>query len=346
MTNPVFSIAIATFNSEKTLRKTLDSIKKQNYPYDKIETLIIDGGSTDNTLSIAKNYHCKIISNPKRELIFAKHIGFLKASGKYLIFLDSDEVLDNPNSLQIKYTVLQQYPKIKGLMPTGYKTPANYSFINSYVNEVGDPFSFFNYRLSQDARFYIKLLSNRYPYVLDDENAIIFNFSSIKPLPIIELMAGGGLIDLNYMKKTFPEIKSNTSLIAFFFYLLIKKKSLIGITKNDRVIHYSSASLTQYLAKIRSRIKNNTFETTMGKGGFLGRQRYQPLLFRLKKYLFIPYSFTLIFPLIDACYFSITRKKLLYFIHIPLCFYTSILILYFQIIKLLGINPKINTYGK
>src|SRR5258708_5183438 len=120
---PTISIVIATFNSEKTLIKTLTSIKKQNYPKEKIEILLIDGGSTDKTISIAKKYKCKIIPNPKVEDIYAKHIGFLKANGHYLMFLDSDEVLENSLSLQIKYSVFKQNLHVRGVMPTGYKTP-------------------------------------------------------------------------------------------------------------------------------------------------------------------------------------------------------------------------------
>ncbi len=346
MNYPKISIIIPTFNSENTIGKTLQSIKQQTYPKKYIQTLILDGGSTDQTRAIAKKYDCTIIPNPKTELIYGKHIGYLSAQGKYAMFLDSDEVLENIESLKIKYLAFTKDKRIKGVMPSGYKTPKNFSLINNYINEIGDPFSFFNYRLSQDARFYRKLLSKRARVVCDDENCTVFDFSNTKNLPIIELMAGGGIIDLAYMKAYFPEIKNNPSLIAFFFYLMLQKNAFLAVTKNDRVIHYSSANLQKYLKKISSRVKNNTFQTTMGKGGFSGRELYQSKISRLKKYLFIPYSLTILFPTLDALYFVMTRKKIIYFIHIPLCIYISLIIIYYQFRKYLKIVPVMKTYGQ
>ena len=54
MNYPLVSIMIATFNSEKVLPRTLEAIRAQTYPQDKLEILAIDGGSTDSTLEIAK----------------------------------------------------------------------------------------------------------------------------------------------------------------------------------------------------------------------------------------------------------------------------------------------------
>ena len=95
MNYPIVSIMIATFNSEKVLPRTLDAIRAQTYPQDKLEILAIDGGSTDSTLEIAKNLGCKIIDNPKTEPTYAKWLGFSKCTGKYLITIDHDEVMEN-----------------------------------------------------------------------------------------------------------------------------------------------------------------------------------------------------------------------------------------------------------
>ena len=49
---PVVTILIATFNSEKILPRTLEGIKKQSYPQDKLDLLAVDGGSTDGTYAL------------------------------------------------------------------------------------------------------------------------------------------------------------------------------------------------------------------------------------------------------------------------------------------------------
>ena len=51
---PKISIITVCLNSEKTIKKCLDSVINQNYPKKKIEYIVIDGGSDDKTLSIIK----------------------------------------------------------------------------------------------------------------------------------------------------------------------------------------------------------------------------------------------------------------------------------------------------
>lgn len=345
---PLISIVIATYNSEKTLSLTLDSIKKQTYSKQKIETLIIDGGSTDRTKTIAKKYKCKIIPNPKTDLIFAKQIGFIRAKGKYLIFLDSDELYENPNSILIKYCIFKKNKRVKAVMLGGYKSPIGYSAINNYINEFGDPFSFFMYRESKGDLFFYKEFSKRYKDIIidEDKDGIIFDFSKTKSLPLIELWAGGSMIDLSYVRKKFPYLKKNPELIAHVFYLLNNNHQLLAITKNDNTIHYSCPSIAKYLKKLQSRIKNNIFNTEMGKGGFSGREIYEPLFFEFKKYFFIPYAFTLIFSILDSIYLFATRKKTIYLLHWILCLYTSIFICYNYILRFINIPTSLKTYGK
>jgi len=345
MVYPIISIIIPTFNSGDTLQKTLESVKKQSYPEKKIETLIIDGGSFDNSIKIAKSYKCKIVENSKTDLIFAKHIGYLIARGKYLVFLDSDEILENPNSLKIKYSAFQKNNRVRAVMIGGYKTPKDYSAINNYSNEFGDPFSYFIYKESKEQKFLLRDWTDKYKKIYENRYCAIFDFKDVRPLPIVELWAGGCMIDLKYARSAFPQIMKNPSLLAHLFYLLNKKNCLLAITKNDPTIHYSSENLRKYLKKITSRIKNNVYQTQMGEGGFWGREKFQPLLNRFKKFLFIPYSFSLILPIIDATYLAITRQKLIYLLHPILCIYTALLVLYYFSLKVLKIRPKMQTYG-
>ena len=345
MKYPTVSIVISTYNSERTIKETLESIRKQAYPSKKIEILVIDGGSKDNTLAIAKKYPCKIIINRKTEIIYAKHIGFLKSKGKYLMYLDSDEILENSNSIQLKLEAFKSSPKIKAIVPSCYKTAKNMQPINYYINEFGDPFTFFIYRESKDYKFLIRDFSRKYRVISEDNVCIVFSFHESNSLPLIELWAGGCLFDLSYVKEEFPQIKNNPVLISHIFYLLNNKKTLFAFTKNDNTIHYSCENIQKYLKKISSRVKNNIFQTKMGKSGYVGRENFGPFMFKIKKLLFIPYSFLIIPPTIDAVLLTIKRKRILYFIHLPLCVYASILIIYYLFLNIFKFNPKIKSYG-
>ncbi len=85
------SITIPTYNSEKTLKKTLQSIKAQTYPY--IELILVDSNSTDKTLEIAEEFGAKVYQY-EGTLLGAREVGAKKAKGKYILLVDSDHILE------------------------------------------------------------------------------------------------------------------------------------------------------------------------------------------------------------------------------------------------------------
>ncbi len=90
MKKPLVSVIIPTLNSGKTLGKLLSSIKKQSYNY--LEVIIVDKYSGDLTTEIAKKFTSKVFTKgPERSV--QRNFGAKKASGKYLLFLDSDMIL-------------------------------------------------------------------------------------------------------------------------------------------------------------------------------------------------------------------------------------------------------------
>ena len=344
MNYPFLSIIIVTRNSEQTLPKTLESIKKQNFPKKKLEVLVIDGRSTDRTALIVKKFGYKIIDNPNLGFVPGKHLGFLMASGDFAMYMDSDEELENPDSLKIKISIFLSNKKIKAVTSTGNKNPDNYPAISHYLNEFGDPISYFIYRSTMNYKFFLNSLVRNYQKYAEDKNFTIFDFSTAKSLPLLEFVEMGGMIDLNYFRKKFPQIKKNPTLIAHFLYLLTTQKALVAITKNDPIIHYSVDSFKKYLNKVSWRVRNNIYnKQTLALSGFEGREQFKSNSF--KRYLFIPYSLTLIFPVLDSIYLTATRKDLIFFIHPFLCIYTSLLIIYHYLMKLLNITPNLKTYG-
>jgi glycosyltransferase involved in cell wall biosynthesis len=89
------SIITVSYNSEKTIKITLNSVKGQTYK--KIEHIIIDGNSVDKTVSIAKqNPHInKIISEPDDGIYDAMNKGLKIATGEIIGFLNSDDFYKN-----------------------------------------------------------------------------------------------------------------------------------------------------------------------------------------------------------------------------------------------------------
>ncbi len=85
------SIITVCYNSEKTIRQTIESVVSQSY--DDIEHIIIDGGSSDDTLSIISEYtgSVKFISEMDKGIYDAINKGIRLASGEIIGILNSDD---------------------------------------------------------------------------------------------------------------------------------------------------------------------------------------------------------------------------------------------------------------
>lgn len=84
------SINIATYNSEKTLDKCLNSVKDQTYKF--IEIIIMDSYSKDRTQEIAKSFGAKVVF--AQTLALARKAGSDASSGDYIFILDSDQIIE------------------------------------------------------------------------------------------------------------------------------------------------------------------------------------------------------------------------------------------------------------
>lgn len=101
---PFVSIIIPAKNEEKLLRGCISSLHQLNYPKEKIEIIIVDGLSTDNTAGVALEMGAKVISNVKQTVSPGRNVGFENAKGDLIAFTDADCIVD-PNWLSncIKY---------------------------------------------------------------------------------------------------------------------------------------------------------------------------------------------------------------------------------------------------
>ncbi len=89
---PKFSIIIPVYNVEKYLRKCLDSVFSQNYK--NYEVIVVNDGTKDNSMDIVKDYPVKIINQKNQGLSVARNNGVEKATGEYILFLDSDDYIE------------------------------------------------------------------------------------------------------------------------------------------------------------------------------------------------------------------------------------------------------------
>ena len=101
------SIIVPTYNEERHIGRLLESIKKQTYK--KIETIVIDDGSNDDTVNISKKFTEKVYPREHSERSVQRNYGASKAKGKYLIFLDADMELTSRVIEDCVETVKKKY---------------------------------------------------------------------------------------------------------------------------------------------------------------------------------------------------------------------------------------------
>lgn len=95
-TNPLVSIIVPVYNTSAYLRQCLTSLVNQTYP--NLEIIVINDGSTDQSLDIMLEYdddsRVKLVDQTNRGCSFCRDRGMQMATGEYLMFIDSDDWLD------------------------------------------------------------------------------------------------------------------------------------------------------------------------------------------------------------------------------------------------------------
>lgn len=112
-----FSFITCTYNRDKYIGQTLQSVCDQKYPDNNYEIIVIDNNSTDNTASICEEFRAeypnknfRYFKEMNQGLSFALNRGIKEAQGEYLIFVDDDETII-PQHLERLDNHLRTYPE-------------------------------------------------------------------------------------------------------------------------------------------------------------------------------------------------------------------------------------------
>lgn len=107
------SIIIPAYNAKNTIKEAVDSVLNQDFFKRDFEIIVINDGSTDNTLKVLKTYgkRIKIINQKNHGAVKAANRGFREAQGEYIIKLDSDDHF-KPGILKEMVAILDKKSKI------------------------------------------------------------------------------------------------------------------------------------------------------------------------------------------------------------------------------------------
>ena len=121
-THPTISVVVPTLNEERYVRLLLSSIEKQHCI--RCELLIVDGGSNDRTVEIARHYGARVIVLPGLSEFASRNIGAEKARGELLLFTCAD-VIFPINLLRKVAEKFDEDPELVALAGPGYPFDAS-----------------------------------------------------------------------------------------------------------------------------------------------------------------------------------------------------------------------------
>lgn len=174
---PKVSFFIMSFNDARNMELAILSIEKQNYPKDKVEIIVIDDSSTDNSLDIAKKHKTKILINGRRDMYRSLSMGYHAASGKFCFQLDQDVELRHENFIMEMITPLIKEDSLSGSF-TRYYPKKDQSWINRYISyDPAQQDPVYEYFSSPVENFIVKKVNNYF----------ICDYSS-KNIPAISLV--------------------------------------------------------------------------------------------------------------------------------------------------------------
>jgi glycosyltransferase involved in cell wall biosynthesis len=244
--NPYFSIITASYNSESTIRKTIESILTQSYQ--EFEYIIIDGLSTDDTVAIVKEYNSEkiqIISEKDNGIYDAWNKGIRLAKGDWISFIGSDDFFE-PNALQDYAESIQKLSKEVNYISSKVKIFDNYGksrvvgakwsnpISNKYMNvaHVGSmhskklftEFGLFDstYKITGDYEFLLRSRNGLLPAFIEIVTAnMLMGGASVSPKAILE--AEKAKILTNSRSVFFSKIDSLKAFLIFYYRKLINK---------------------------------------------------------------------------------------------------------------------------
>lgn len=208
------------------MEKCLLSISIQKYPKSKVEVIVADGGSTDNTVAISKKYGAKIVQNKLKTGEAGKAAGVKAATGDLIALIDSDNILPNDHWFTDMVKPFED-PEIIVSEPDRYSYRKKDPFLTRYFALLGmnDPICLFigNY----DRYSYITGRWTNLVFPEKEKNGYLKVTLNHEPVPTIG--ANGTVFRREYLQKA---IKNSDYLFDIDILIkLIREKGSVKIAK-------------------------------------------------------------------------------------------------------------------
>ncbi len=304
------SFLIPTLNSASVLDACLASIAAQDYPKEQIEIVIADGGSTDATLEIAKKFNAKIVKNSLKTGEAGKAVALNASTGELVAFVDSDNILPNPNWLKEMTLPLSRHLDAIGSEPWAYTWRKQDAFITRYCALIGmnDPIVHFFGNYDR-----LNLLTNKWTEVPHEEQDmgeyLLVTFDK-RGIPTIG--ANGTVFRADILKKY---AKSDYLFdIDILATILAETGSINFIKTKNGIIHtFCESDVSKFARKQKRRVLDYTHHVKAGNRNYDWKFKSHAIP------MFILYCITVLPLIFQATKGYLKKADRAWFFHILAC---------------------------
>ncbi len=321
---PAVTFVVPTLNAEPLLPDCLKSIRAQDYPAESVEVLIVDGGSTDGTIDVAKKFGCRVVQNPKKLCGPGVAIGMDSASNGIQIFFAADNRLPSKDWLR---SIVKPFIEDRRIYATfGHffverRDPA----LNRYFSLVeSSPFHLFvcghesskklyemSYDVIEEGNGYkiLRMTSDKFP-ILGLANGLALNAESLRS-------DREGQKLLSFINRSLDQDLDDILPVI----QLIEHGYKLAYVPAAPVHHYHLATYRQFIEKYSWKIKNNLVggKAYTNARMFLSRRR------QVREKLWFMYCTSFVWPLLDAAKGLRRDGDVAWLLHPVLCFLLAVL---------------------
>lgn len=304
---PTITVVMISLNDEKILEGCLSSIRKQDYSQDLIKIIIVDGGSTDNTVNIVKKYDAEVIIRPdlKESPNIRAGMALTSAESDLILFVSADNRLQEEDVLSTMVRTLADR-EIVASETLRYGFHQTDPMLSKYFALIGgaDPIAvglrkadrgpfdrsgWHGYGAAEDCDFYYKV-----------------NFpKDISRIPT--LGANGFLIKREFLEKT--SLASSALHIDMCVELILQGHNKFAFLKDKHVIHFLDLKLLSFLKRRLLYANMYYIENTDRIYSVFHKRDFVKLI------IIVLCNITVVIPLLRAFKGYLNKKDVAWFLH-------------------------------
>lgn len=303
----LLSVITPTLNNGNMIVEFLQNLDSQTFR-DHLEVLILDGGSIDNTTSVARAYGATVIPNLQVLAEPGVNLGMQIAQGEFLMVLAVDNLFHQTDAIE-RIIATFKNPQVTAAFPrhTSDHTDSIYS---RYYNRFTDPYNHFVYGAASNARSFKRV----YPTKVRTPEYEIFDYTASPVRPMIAL-AQGMTLRAPFLRAPEDYLDDCKPILD-----LIDAGEDLAYVHSVDLIHHTINDLEHFMRKQRWATRNAITHRDFGIGH---RQAQLAPSQKWRRYLWPLYALTIGPSTLHALIGFVEEREVLWLLHPLLCFLSA-----------------------